>query len=153
MDRIKIEQGGWVVVCDGRKALILENAGDQVFPNLRKREVHEHNDAKTHEQGTDAPGRSVNSVGSARSAMEQTDWHDEAEKEFLQDLAGRLDVALGAGDAKSIIIVAPPRALGVLRAAYSPALRDAVREEIDKDYVRLPIHEIETHLVGKVVAL
>ena len=153
MDRIKIEQGGWVVVCDGRKALILENAGDQVFPNLRMREVHEHKDTKTSDQGTDAPGRSVNSVGSARSAMEQTDWHDEAEKEFLQDLAERLDAALGAGDAKSVIIVAPPRALGVLRAAYSPVLRDAVREEIDKDYVRLPIHQIEEYLVGKVVAL
>jgi protein required for attachment to host cells len=153
MNRIKIEQGGWVVVCDGRKALILENAGDTVFPNLRMREVYEHKDAKTHEQGTDAPGRSVNSVGSARSAMEQTDWHDEAEKEFLQDLAGRLDAALGAGDANSLIIVAPPRALGMLRAAYSPALRDAVREEIDKDYVKLPVHEIEQHLFGKVVAL
>ena len=52
-----------------------------------------------------------------------------------------------------MIIVAPPRALGVLRAAYSPVLRDAVREEIDKDYVRLPIHQIEEYLVGKVVAL
>ena len=66
--------------------MILENAGDEVFPNLRMHEVYEHDDAKTHEQGTDAPGRSVNSVGSARSAMEQTDWHDEAERNSCKTL-------------------------------------------------------------------
>lgn len=148
MTKLKIRQGDWVVVCDGRKALILQNAGDEMFPNLRTREVHEQKNPDTHEQGTDAPGRSINSVGQARSAMEQTDWHDEQEKAFLVDLAGRLDAALGAGETKSIVVVAPPRALGMLRQAYSPQLRQAVNEEIDKDFVKMPIHEIEKHLVA-----
>ena len=110
--------------------------------------VHEQKNPATHEQGTDAPGRSFNSVGNRRSAVDQTDWHSKAEAEFLQDLAGRLDAAIGAGEAKSIIIVAPPKALGVLRRAYSPTLRHAVRAELDKDFVRLPVPEIEKHLVG-----
>ena len=38
---VKIEQGEWVVVCDGSKALFLENAGDSKFPNLKTREVLE----------------------------------------------------------------------------------------------------------------
>ena len=87
---MKIRAGEWVVVCDGAKALILENAGDATFPNLKTREVYEQDVARTREQGTDAPGRSVNSVGSSRSAMEQTDWHDQAEQRFLIELAGRL---------------------------------------------------------------
>ena len=29
--------GEWVIVCDGRKALILENAGDDKFINLRSK--------------------------------------------------------------------------------------------------------------------
>jgi protein required for attachment to host cells len=153
MDRVKIEQGDWVVVCDGRKALILENAGDEMFPNLRTKEVHEHEDSKTHEIGSDAPGRSFNSADSTRSSMEQTDWHEQEEQRFLHALAGRLDAAIGAGETKCFIIVAPPRALGVLRGAYSPALRDAIRRELDKDYVKLPVYEIEKHLVGKVKAL
>ncbi len=147
-----INKGDWVVVCDGRKALILENIGDEVFPNLHTREVYEHKDAKTHEQGSDKPGRAMNSVGSARSSVEQTDWHEEAERAFLQDLVGRLDAAVGAGDTESMIVVAPPRALGVIRAAYSPALKKAVKEEIDKDYVRLPVYEIEKLLAGKVAS-
>ena len=70
--------GEWVIVCDGRKALILENAGDDKFINLRSKEVHEHADPPTRGQGTDTPGRAHPSVGTARSAMEQVDWHQNA---------------------------------------------------------------------------
>jgi protein required for attachment to host cells len=145
---LKIHAGDWVVVCDGAKALILENIGDGMFPNLKTREVHEQVDSKTHEQGTDAPGRSINSIDSRRSAMEQTDWHDQAEQRFLADLAKRLDAAVTAGKTKSLIVVAPPRALGLLRQAYPNGLRNAVRAEIDKDYVRMPVHEIEKQLAA-----
>lgn len=148
MTKLKIGQGDWVVVCDGTKALILENIGDEKFPNLQTKEVFEHENLKTHEQGTDAPGRSIQSVGSARSAMEQTDWHEQAERAFLADLAGRLDAALGAGDAACFVIVAPPKALGIIRQAYSPQVKRAIRDEVSKDFVKMPVHEIEKHLVG-----
>jgi protein required for attachment to host cells len=148
MGKLKIAQGEWVVVCDGAKALILENIGDPKFLNLKTREVYQQEDPKTHEQGTDAPGRAINSVDARRSAMEQTDWHDQAEQRFLQSLAAHLDAAVNAGKAKSLIVVAPPRALGVLRQAYSHNLRAALRAEIDKDFVKLPVHEIEKHLAA-----
>ena len=64
------------------------------------------------------------------------------------DAAHHLDAAVTKGDAKALIIVAPPRALGVLRHAYSPKLRAALKAEIDKDYVKTPIHEIEKQLFG-----
>jgi protein required for attachment to host cells len=146
MSKVKIAQGDWVVVCDGAKALVLENVGDEKFPNLKTKEVHEHPAPKTHELGTDAPGRSFSSVGTGRSALDQTDWHDQEEQRFLHKLAGYLDAEVKAGHAKSLILVAPPRALGVLRQAYSPHVRNALRAEIDKDFVKLPVHEIEKHL-------
>jgi protein required for attachment to host cells len=148
MFNLRIRSGDWVVVCDGGKALILENAGDAAALNLKTKEVHEQADAKTSEQGTDAPGRSINSIDGRRSAMEQTDWHDQAEQRFLTELAKRLDAAVTAGETKALVIVAPPRALGVLRQAYSNGLREAVKAEIDKDYVRMPVHEIEKHLAA-----
>jgi protein required for attachment to host cells len=148
MTEVRIRAGDWVVVCDGAKALILVNAGDAKFPNLKTREVREQPDASTREQGTDAPGRSINSIDARRSAMEQTDFHDQAEQRFLCDLAKRLDAAVTSGEAKSLILVAPPRALGVLRQASSGNLRNAIRAEVDKDYVKLPVHEIEKHLAA-----
>ncbi len=148
MQKLRIRQGDWIIVCDGKKALVLENIGDDKFLNLRTREVYEHPDSKTHELGTDAPGRALNSLGTPRSAMEQTDWHTQEEERFLRTLAGRLDAAVNAGQAKSLILVAPPRALGVLRQTYSHSLRAALRAEIDKDFVKLPVHEIEKHLAA-----
>jgi protein required for attachment to host cells len=145
---LKIRSGDWVVVCDGAKALILVNAGDGMHPSLETLEVREQEDARTREQGTDAPGRSINSIDARRSAMEQTDWHEQSEQRFLADLAKRLDAAVTAGETKSIIIVAPPRALGVLRQAYSSGLRGALKAEIDKDLVRMPVYEIEKKLAA-----
>jgi protein required for attachment to host cells len=146
MPDLKIHRGDWVVVCDGKKALVLENAGDEEYLSLKTREVYEQPDLKTRDMGTDAPGRTMNSIGGHRSAMDQTDWHDQEEQRFLHNLLGRLDAALNQGQTKSLIVVAPPRALGVLRPAYSHALRAAVRGEIDKDLVKLPVPEIERHL-------
>ena len=148
MGKLNVRHGDWVVVCDSKKALVLENAGDEKFLNLRTREVFEQPDAKTSELGTDAPGRSINSVNGRRSAVEQTDFHDQEEQKFLHKLLGHLDAEINAGRAKSLILIAPPRALGVLRQSYSHNLRSALRGEIDKDFVRLPVYEIEKHLAG-----
>ncbi|MDP2409864.1 MAG: host attachment family protein [Pseudolabrys sp.] len=148
MSDLLIRNGEWVVVCDGAKALVLENAGDIKFPNLKTIEVFEQENLATRELGTGAPGRSYSSVGPGRSAVEQTDWHDQAERSFLVDLVKHLDVSLTAGKTKSFIIVAPPRALGVLRAAYSLQVKNAVRAEVDKDFVKMPVHQIEKQLTG-----
>ena len=147
-DRIAIKPGEWVVVCDGGRALVLENAGDDKFPNLRTRETLAHENLKTHEIGTDAPGRAFSSAGHGRSAVEQTDFHDQAEQAFLNRLAGHLGKAVEAHQAKSIVLVASPRALGMIRPAYSHGLKAAIRAEIAKDLVKLPVYEIEKHLAG-----
>lgn len=145
---LRIHKDEWVVVCDGAKALILQNVGDVKFPNLKTIEVFEHKSAATHDLGTDKPGRSHSSTGAGSSAVEQTDWHDQEERAFLMQLVKHLDAAAGAGKFKSIVIAAPPRALGVLRPAYSHRLREAVSAEVDKDFVKLPVHQIEKQLTG-----
>ncbi|HXF86787.1 MAG TPA: host attachment protein [Xanthobacteraceae bacterium] len=146
MQDLKVDRGDWIVVCDGRKALILENAGSRKSPSLRTVERREHADRPTREQGSAAPGRVQQSVGSARSSMEQTDWQDEAERDFLHALAARLDAAVKTGETRALVIVAAPRALGMLRQAYTPHIRAVLRKELDKDFVRVPVSEIEARL-------
>jgi len=148
MSNLLIHSGEWVVVCDGAKALVLENVGDAKFPNLKMREVYEQKDLATHEIGSDKPGRAFNSVTSGRGAVKQTDWHDQAEHAFLTDLAKRLDADVKSGKVKSLIVVAPPRALAVLRPAYTHALKSAVRAEVNKDLVKMPVDQIEKHLTA-----
>jgi len=122
MKQTRPRSGEWVIVCDGRKALILENVGDDKFINLRTKEVHEHADPPTHRLGTDTPGRT----------------HPSVEK-----LVQRFDIALTGGETKAFIVIAAPRALGMLRSAYTPAVRRAIKAEIGRDYVKMPVHEIE----------
>lgn len=148
MSELLIRHGEWVVVCDGAKALVLENAGDAKFPNLKMREVYEQKDMPTRLLGADKPGRTHSSVGQNSSAVTQTDWHNQAEQAFLTHLAQKLDAEVVAGKVKSLILVAPPRALGMIRHAYSHALRGAIRIEIDKDLVKHPVHDIEKHLTA-----
>ncbi len=148
MTGLSIQSGEWVVVCDGAKALVLQNVGDAKFPNLKTIEVLEQKDLATHELGADKPGRSFSSATHGRSAVTQTDWHDQAEQTFLTHLAHHLDAAVSAGKAKSMIVIAPPRALGMIRPAYSHGLKGAVRAEVDKDLVKMPVHEIEKRLSG-----
>lgn len=149
MNRTAISKGDWVVVCDGRKALIFENAGDEKFPNLRTKESYDHPNAATHEQGVSPPGRSFQSIGHGRSAVSQTDWHDEGERTFLRELAERLNSAIAAGETAAVTMIASPRALGMIRPAYSSALRQAIVQEINKDLVKWPPRDIEELLFSK----
>ena len=146
MSDLMIHKDEWVVVCDGKKALVLHNVGDAKFPNLKTLEVFEQKDLSTHEQGASPPGRAFSPAGGGRSSVTQTDWHDQSEHTFLTQLAKHLDASISAGKVKSLIVVAPPRALGMLRPAYSHALKGAVRAEVDKDLVKMPVGEIEKHL-------
>lgn len=149
MQKIKIGQGDWVVVCDGKKALILENVGDGKFPNLQTREVFEQANPPTHEQGSDAPGRSIQSVGSARSAMEQTDWHDIEKHRFTRTVAGALDRFLSELKAEHVVIVAPPRTLADLGRSLSQTVQDSIVAELAKDLTGLSVSDISQYLAAR----
>ncbi|HXY89504.1 MAG TPA: host attachment protein [Xanthobacteraceae bacterium] len=146
MPRFKLKHQEWAVVCDGKKALILCNVEDDAFPQLKLVEEHEHEDKRTHDLGTSPPPRVHESTGFGRSAIEQTDFHRAAEQKFLETLVKRVDGAVREGKVKHLIFVAPPGVLGIIRPMYTPALRAALKEEIAKDWVKMPVSEIEKRL-------
>ena len=148
MTKISVATDNWVVVCDGRKWLILQNKGDAELLNLVIREERTAENPPTRDQGSDRPGRARSPVGGARSAVGQTDWHDQAEHDFLAALAQHLDKAAKAGEVRDIVLVAPPRALGMIRPQLSAAVTRLVRGTIDKDYAGMPVADIEKRLTG-----
>lgn len=137
-----------VLVCDGAKALLLSDAGIAPEPRLTVLETLAEPHPGTIDLGTDRPGRVHESMGTSRSAVEQPDLHAEAEAAFLGRVAVRLGELVAAGTAHSILIVAPPRALGTLREALSPQVKACVSGEIAKDLVKLPVGEIERHIAA-----
>ncbi len=147
MEHVRIPWKSWVVVCDGTKALIFSNEGDAELLNLKPLDIRFEPDPPTHDLGTDRPGRVHQSKGSSRSAVECTDLHAEAEANFISKLAERLDQAARDHEMKHVILVAPPKALGILRKHLTPELQALVKAEVAKDFAQLSTAEIEKHLV------
>ena len=63
-------------------------------------------------------------------------------------MAERLDELVHEKDARRIILIAPPKALGVLRPALKADTQAAISAELAKDYTNMPIDEIERRLAA-----
>ncbi|MBB5751303.1 host attachment protein [Prosthecomicrobium pneumaticum] len=148
MDRVRIPWKSWVVVCDGAKALAFRNEGDSELVNLWPVDVMLQPNLPARALGTDRPGRSFQSHGAARSALADVDRHEEAEEAFLAAVAEAVDKAVAEHSVRDLILVAPPRALGVLRKHLAPTTKAIISAEIGKDLVHLSTYEIQKHLVG-----
>ncbi|WP_283194940.1 host attachment family protein [Rhizobium sp. AN80A] len=148
MADIRVPRNSWVVVCDGGKALIMQNDGDVTGVDLKVRETLAQPNEPDREIGTDKPGRAHGADGTSGSAVEELSWHDQAEAEFLKRIAFKLDDLIIENDATNIVLVAPPRALGTLRANMSVEAQAIISAEIPKDYTNMPIDQIERRLAA-----
>jgi protein required for attachment to host cells len=147
MNSVKLPHKAWVLVGDGRKALVLRNDGDELFPNLKAVSVfNDEANPATALHGTDRPGRAVEHATGRRSGMEETDWHEIAEQRFVSHVASAL--CAREHDIGALVVVAPPKALAQLRDAFSDGLKRKVLAEVSKDLTKHPIHEIERLLAG-----
>lgn len=145
---VRLKAGTWVLVGDGRKALLAVNAGDALSPDLRKLDVSVDDNPPTHQQGTDVPGRAFSSVGAIRSAVGQTDWHTLQEDRFAAAMAERINRAAAERQFDEILVVAPPKILADLRRAFSAEAKKRVVAEIAKDLTKHPLSEIVKLLTG-----
>jgi len=131
-----------VLVCDGRKALFIRNTGPAGKPVFEvEQEMHDKGSSHTADLGADEPGR-MGSVFGPLSSMEGVDWHAAAEDAFVRRAVEAFTALCDANDVREVVLVAPPRALAVLRKAASKSLHDRVVGEIDKDLTKHPVHEI-----------
>ena len=142
MESVQVPANALVLVSDGRHAKLLRNQGTPVKPQLIVEHSLECVSPPTREQGTDKPGRRHGSDGVSRSAIEQTDWHDQDEQRFAAEIAELLYKLGHAGKYDELVVVAPPRMLGDLRARFHPVVSDAIVAELPKDLTQYSVPEI-----------
>lgn len=130
---MKIEHGTLVMVADGAKLLLFRNEGDEKYAVLETLANEQQRSPASHEQGTDAPGRSFASIGTARSSYEETDWHQQAEDAFARHVAAVLERSAANHPEAGIVVIAAPRTLGELRKAYGRMTAVRLLAEIDKE--------------------
>tara|TARA_R110000787_G_scaffold68163_6_gene152489 strand:+ start:67 stop:516 length:450 start_codon:yes stop_codon:yes gene_type:complete len=137
----------WIVVADGARFGIYENLGPGKGLRELPEEAAEQADPPSREMGTDQPGRSFDSAGQGRHAMApRTDPHEQTEKEFVVALGKRLNDGRTGRAYDRLVLIAPPKALGYLRAALDPQTARLVVGEIDKDLTASAAAQIEKHV-------
>ena len=144
----RLGNGMWLAVCDGGKAMLLENKGDWEYPKLEMREHLEQSIPPSRDLGTAPPGRAFSGARGRRAGMEQTDYHDQAEEIFLAAFADRINRLVSERGIR-LFLAAPPRALGMLRPHLTEKTRAALAAELPHDYVKRPLYEIEKLICAK----
>ena len=140
---MQVPHNSFVLVADGQKMLFFRNEGDNDYPNLTVESKEVQDNPADRDQKTDAPGRAASSVGTARSAMEEVDYHQQEEDRFAADAAEMLKDRALQNNFDSLIVVAPPRTLGELRKHYHKEVEKRLIGEIAKDLTGHPVDEIE----------
>ena len=138
-----------VLVADGTKALFLRNQGDQNQIDLRTESHDARQDRKDREIKTDAPGVVRQSFGSNMPTLDEADFHQQAEDRWVKEAAEELKKRVLRNDFDSLAIIAPPKALGVLKKSLHKEVQKRIVLTINKEMTDRPIPDIEELLVGE----
>jgi protein required for attachment to host cells len=135
-----------VLVADGRKILFFRNNGDENQIDLRTEAHDERDDRKDSEIKADAPGSIHQSAGYCRSTYEETDFHQQEEDRWIKDAADELKARVLRNDFDALAIVAPPKALGVLKKSLHKEVERRIVCTVNKAMTDRPIPDIEALL-------
>ncbi|WP_323802741.1 host attachment family protein [Sulfitobacter litoralis] len=139
----KIENGTWVLIADGEKALFMVNETDGEDPFFQVFREEEQENPPNRDQAANRRGRFNDGPSVHRSAVDDTDWHQLSKDRFAAELAEFLYKQAHKGKFDKIVLVAPPNTLGELRREMHQEVANKVVGEIPKTLTNHPIEEIE----------
>jgi protein required for attachment to host cells len=137
-----------VLVADGTKVLFLRNHGDENQIDLRTEAHDQREDRKDREIKTDAPGTTKQSAGYGRSTYEEPDFQQQEEDRWIKDAADELKARALRNDFDALAIVAPPKALGILKKSLHKEVEKRIVCTVNKEMSGRPIPDIEALLNG-----
>jgi protein required for attachment to host cells len=137
----------WYVVADGGRARVVQKrAGQEAFETsweIVASDIHH----RTHDLGTERPGRSRESATSAHHAVQpRADLHRANKQNFVLDVAAMLNEANQRNEFDCLVLVAPAHPLGDLRAALDASTERKITGELQKDLTKVPNADLAEHL-------
>ena len=141
-----------VLVADGRKMLFFRNHGDENQIDLGPKRTTRGRIARTARSRPTRPARTKQSFGYGRSTYEETDFHQQEEDRWIKDAADELKKRVLRNDFEALAIVAPPKALGVLKKCLHKEVERRIVCTVNKEMSGRPIPDIEALLVGETQA-
>ena len=122
-----------ILVADGRKTAVpAQSWRCRTQLDLRTEAHDERDDRKDREIKSDAPGSVRQSFGFGRPALDETDFHQQAEDRWAKDTADMLNRRALANDYDALAIVAPPRTLGELRKHFHKEVETTDRRDLQQ---------------------
>ncbi len=137
----------WIVITDGAKARIVTNRGpglnlsvDQEYESLAARQKEE-------DLVSDRKGRTFDSSGEGRHAMEPRTSPKQVEKnKFVQSIIEQVRKGGRENAFDRLVLIAAPTVMGQLRKALSGEFGERITHEIAKDLTNVAIHDLPSHL-------
>ena len=141
-----------VLVADGRKMLFFRNHGDENQIDLRTEAHDARKQRRDREIKSDAPGTVKQSAGYGRSTYEETDFEQQEEDRWIKDAAEELKSRVLRNDFDALAIIAPPKALGVLKKCLHKEVGKRIVCTVNKEMSGRPIPDIEALLTNETAA-
>jgi len=137
----------WVIVADHQRVRVLMNSGPgRGLQPVAGMELQTRLKAGR-DIVADRPGRSFESQGAARHAVQpRVDPHRQAAERFIERVAEMLTAASNKGDYDRLVVVAPPRALGEFRKSLPAAVKNKLIGEIGEDLTKAPTAALATRV-------
>jgi len=145
----------WVLVTHEAGARVFENLGPGKGLRLIQSIDHPEGRLQDGDFDADRPGRSFRrDAGDVRrAAMSRSEGpHERAVSDFARALASRLQHARTTGEYDRLVLVAPPKFLGLLRASLDSPTERCIVGSLDKDLAASDEKELVKQL-GEVIAL
>jgi len=136
----------WVLVADGSRARFFVREKNR---SLTESEILISPEQRLQEQElvSDRAGRAFDSRGGARHAMEPpTTKRQQAAIDFARRLTDELERLRRGGELERLVLVAPPRFLGHLRAQLTSEMQQLVALSLDKDLTQSSADQVAEHL-------
>jgi protein required for attachment to host cells len=139
----------WIVVMDSAQARIFSlrtgRDGRELSPAMPS--LLSTLGRRSQDERSDKPGRSFASVGTVRHAIEpKHDYHKLAKHDFARTVAALVEKGLAARQFNRLVLVAPRRTLGELRALMSKRIKQRIQREVAKDFALLGPQELWTRI-------
>ena len=136
--------GTTIAVTDGRRLRLFRNTGDELhlqLLELPEPHVHGHEESAPRHQHTGQDNKDQQRLHDRRVDKQNQ------EESFEAAVAAWLNHEVLTGKIAQLFVVAPPRALGVLRRHYHVALREKLLGELDKEHTHDNIESLREALI------
>lgn len=139
----------WIVIAESARARIFTLS--EPGAKLAERSTLSHPESRMHDRDltSDLPGRAFDSHGQGRHGMEQAhDPHGQQAQAFAAQIAREVERIRREEPFDGLVLAAPPRFLGLLRAELDHGTREAVVAEIDKNLVESDTETLERRIAA-----